>query len=187
MKKLSVLVALMLIITVGGVYATWNYARAINPIAPDVESIRVKLADRGETDVAEGVITAVVSQDFAITIDQADNDYNAGLVTNGGITVTYTPHPNAARNAIPMQFAVSGTLPNGIDIDSAPIKLNNGDPISSVTITAAEIAAAIDLNGLQLPTVAAYNAFLTALGDGEITITISEYDARESFTPEPGI
>lgn len=27
MKKLSLLVALMLIITVGGVYAAWNYAQ----------------------------------------------------------------------------------------------------------------------------------------------------------------
>lgn len=174
MKKLSVLVALMLIITVGGVYATWTYFNAINPIVPVEASIRVTLAGTDSTDVAKGIISAVKSLDFAITIDQADSEYNAELNTVGGIDVTYTPHANATESAIPMQFVVSGTLPNGIVIDTTPIILNNGDPISSVTITAAEIADAIDLNGLKLPTVAAYTAFQTALGNGEITITISE-------------
>lgn len=185
MKKLSVLVALMLIITVGGVYATWNYARATNPITPGTASIGVKLETITYDDVAEGVITAAKSPDFAITIDQADSEFTAGLVTNGVINVTYTPYDNTVRQEIPMQFEVNGTLPGGIEINSNPIPLNNGRATSSVTITAANIAAAIDLNELKLPTVEAYTAFKNALGNGNITITISEYDAGEGYIPDP--
>lgn len=188
MKKLSVLVALMLITTVGGVYANWIYVRAINSIDPVTASINVKLAQPGETDAPEGTITAEKSDDFSLLIDQKEVGGGEAIwVTMGGIEVTYTPHANAARNAIPMQFALSGTLPDGIEIDLTPIKLKNGDPITSVTITAADIAAAIDLTDLDLPKLEDYNAFATALGNGEITITISEYDPREGYNPEPGI
>lgn len=54
MKKLSVLVALMLIITVGGVYATWNYISAELNAASDAKTIDVVLADDIVEKVAKG-------------------------------------------------------------------------------------------------------------------------------------
>ena len=181
MKKLSVLVALMLIITVGGVYATWTYAQAIGAVANKQVEVHVKLADIAYTvdmNSTKGTIYASVSDDFSLEIDQKDATYDAKWVTDGDITVTFTHAPNATEevqnNGIIMHFSLSGTLPTGVVINTDPITLNNGQPTKLVKISAADIANAISLDGVNLPTEASYDAFMSALGNGDITITISE-------------
>ena len=132
MKQLSVLVALMLIITVGGVYATWTYFNAIKPIDPVEASIRVTLAGTDSTDVAKGIISASVSGDFSLVIDQKEvGGGEATWVTAGKITGTFTPHDNATddvkASGIPLQFTLSGAnLPSGLTISTTTATITGG-------------------------------------------------------------
>lgn len=100
MKKLSLLVALALLITVGGVYATWSYA-GTNDIADAYAEMTVTIADTVLTG-ANG--TYAVTSNLVLTVDQVTEDHEAGLVfaSNNGapivLTVTFTPAENAPQN-----------------------------------------------------------------------------------------
>ncbi len=183
MKKLSVLVALMLIITVGGVYATWNYAYVTGNVDSVSRPITVKLDDKvmsGEDSSTDKGTISITSNNVSLVIDQDKPSYDAKWVTNGGkITGTFTPDDNATddvkNNGIPLQFTLSGTnLPSELTINYAPVNISYDDNDFNWTITAEQIANAISLARVNLPTVEAYNAFADALDNAEFTITISE-------------
>lgn len=100
MKKLSVLVALLLCVTIGGVYATWSYA-GTNDIADAFAEAKVTITD-AELVGANGVY--VVDSNLVLTVDQANEDHEAKLVfsSNNGdpifLKVTFTPSANAPQD-----------------------------------------------------------------------------------------
>ena len=178
MKKLSILVALILCVTIGGVYATWNYAQG------NVSST-TKYFDAGTTitdkvvDTAKGTIT-VDTTNLKITIDDSDNDFYGEMTIEGYVTVTFTPNTGAdatvATNGIALQYALgeSGHVYGEgkiFTIDSTVQTLGTG---KSFTIGANELEQLITLNQLYLPTVEDYQEFKTALHTGAISITVSE-------------
>ena len=180
MKKISVLIVLAMIVTIGGVYATWNYAQ------DGVEGVdvvpTVALTDK-IVSTSQGTIEVDMST-LEISIDDANNDYNAELVIDGQIDIEFTADPYAdadiKANGLPMQYELTVTTPweyKGTQIFTVevdPIQLNGGNGTFSATITADDLMDAITLGNISLPTVEEYDAFALALKEGEITITVSE-------------
>lgn len=180
MKKLSVLIALILCVTIGGVYATWNYAQG------NVTS-QTKFFDNGTTitnkviSTAKGTIS-IDTSNLKITIHDNDNDLKGQMTMEGSITVSFTPNQGAdatvSQEGIELQY-VLGTTENytykGSPIFSVKNDTHNlGKVATSVTIPASELDDCIDLNTLNLPTSADYDAFKLALHAGSISITVSE-------------
>ncbi len=186
MKKLSLLIALALILSIGGVYATWNYAQGD---AVDVSAYldrRTMITDAVVDATPKGTI-AVDTSNFSLTIDDDNNDHVAELIKDGWIDITFTPSAGAdagvAANGIALQYVLSCTGGsfeyNGNHIftySSDPVILNDRNATKSVRIEAGDIDIA--LNGsISLPTVADYEAFKRALHSGSLIFTVSEYTA----------
>lgn len=116
MKKLSLLIALFMCLTIGGVYATWSYA-GTNDIADAFAETKVTIADV-ELVGANG--TYKIETNFALLIDQANNDHEAKLdfVSNDSnpvaMTITFTPAPNAPQKikdeAVPSELYFDVTI-----------------------------------------------------------------------------
>ena len=125
MKKLSILIALMLLVTVGGVYATWSYA-GTNDIADAFAEAKVTIAD-AELTGANGVYR--IESNLVLTVDQANDDHEAKLVFAPNndqpiyLKVTFTPAANAPQtikdSAVPSElyFGTTTTMQYNIDAD----------------------------------------------------------------------
>lgn len=189
MKKISLLIALCLILTIGGVYAAWNYAQGnvTNAIdSMDVGTGKNIYITEAVVGNAKGTIN-VDANAATIVIDNADNNHVAEVDYSGDIVITFTPNagadPDVISDGIKLQYTLvcsSGWEYNGKAIfasSSAPITLNGGAATKSVTIPASEWSDLLTFNGgadLTLSTADAYQTFHDALHTGMITITVSE-------------
>ncbi len=125
MKKLSVLIAMLLCVTIGGVYAAWTYA-GTDDIADAFAEAKVTIADV-ELLGANGVYT--VESNLVLTVDQKNEQHEAELVFGSNnnqpiyLTVKFTPSVNAPidvkRNAVPSEvyFGTSTTMQYKMDAD----------------------------------------------------------------------
>lgn len=105
MKKLSALIALLLCVTVGGVYANWVYTNDEVDIQDRKYEAVATLTDKQLT-TEHGTFTIV--SDLVVKIDQnnsVEGDHSAKLVfltTTGGedptLTVTFEPNINAPQD-----------------------------------------------------------------------------------------
>ncbi len=180
MRKLTAIIALMLVVTIGGVYAAWNYAQgAVSKIDAYLDGV-TKITEKVVT-TAKGNIS-VNSENLSITIDDANNDHVAELKVEGYITVTFTPNEGADevvdQNGIKMKYQLSNTglIYNEDAIfaySSAEVVMNNGNAAKSVTIQASELGITLK-NSVELHTVAEYEAFKAALHTGSLCFTVSE-------------
>ena len=97
MKKLSLIIALILCITIGGVYATWYYSGETN-VADVSEPITINLED-AQTVGSHGAYELIVDKGTAKTffrIDQLDDNHTAGLVCAGTVKIVFTPSAHAS-------------------------------------------------------------------------------------------
>lgn len=93
MKKLSLIMALVIVATIGGVYATWNYYEGsvdghlhITPIMAEVE-----------TNFASGTLSASPDSTMQIVFDDVSSNYTATLVGSGDLIVIFTANPNSTE------------------------------------------------------------------------------------------
>ena len=99
MKKLSILIALLLCVTIGGVYATWSYALT-EDIADAFAEAKVTIAD-AEFVGSNG--TYKIESNLVLTVDQANDAHEAELVFSANdsqpiyLRVTFTPAVNAPQ------------------------------------------------------------------------------------------
>ena len=105
MKKLSLLIALAMIVTIGGVYATWTYAGA--SAAQNHQHMSINLATASQ-DVAEGIIHEVENT-LNIKLDDTNRDYHADPEITGEMVFVFVPSATGASadvltNGIPMQW-----------------------------------------------------------------------------------
>ena len=124
MKKLSVLIALMLCVTITGVYATWSYA-GTNDIADAFTEAKVTIADV-ELQGANGTYT--IKSNLVLTVDQANEDHEAELVFEANdsqpifLKVTFTPAANAPQaikdNAVPTEIYYGVSTPMKYTMDA---------------------------------------------------------------------
>ena len=141
MKKLSVLIALMLCVTIGGVYATWTYA-GTDDIADAYAEAKVTIAD-AELTGANG--TYKVESNLVLTVDQKNEDHEAELVfaSNNSdpifLKVTFTPAANAPQtikdNAVPSELYFTTTTEMEYKIDAGGNYSATGTPTKIFTFT----------------------------------------------------
>ena len=114
MKKLSLLVAILLIATVGSVYATWNYSQGDVVSKSSYFDEVTKITDK-VVENAKGVIE-ITHNDLTITIDDSDNDHYAEWNLTGSITIKFTPNAGAD----------STVKENGVDLQWNLVTTNTG-------------------------------------------------------------
>lgn len=182
MKKLSLIVALAVVLTVGGVFATWNYGGSA--ATPGSQTVTVGVAEESLTGV-KGTI-AVTGSNLAISIDKAADSYTAVLVKSGTATITYTKDPTASatHNTVQLKASISvataGNTYDGNDviiIDTAEVNLGTYTTGVAQTIGFGagdkDLASCISIADITLPT---YDDYLAFDEDVEpiITITITD-------------
>lgn len=121
MKKLSVLIALLMCVTISGVYATWTYISESTDIYDASKEVLVELEDATTTGAAG---TFTITSNLGLLIDQKDyagqpNLHEAELEyysTDGkaiSLTVTFTPSVNAGddirQHAVPAELYFTTT------------------------------------------------------------------------------
>ena len=106
MKKLTILVALILCVTIGGVYATWTYSGNTDIADQETEAL-IGIAGvafdgaAGEFEISTNLKLSIDDDDCDGIDEESDRDKNAVLVfgsTDGEapyLTVTFTPKANA--------------------------------------------------------------------------------------------
>ena len=183
MKRFSVLMALILCVTIGGVFANWVYTEGTTASVQD--NITFGMSPATST-TARGVF-AVGTNDLTMHIDQkAQKDYTAVLAINGSVTFTFTPDANYDMSNFEAKFelAVPSTVTNifsytydgstyngtdGVEANSLLKTFNtdlqtleftdaNGDGVYEATITGAQLKTLIQINDFELPTYADWTA-----------------------------
>ena len=194
MKKLSLLLALLLVITVGGVYATWIYTDKtdVADISPTVDINLTEATFAGTYGTYE-----VDSTTLSLKVDpKPGTTFTTGLVINGAIVIKFKPQTYAPveikEEGVPttVQFSLTNTSwkfddghgegPRDVITIAQPEKHNvtwsapDADGTLTYTISAAELATHIGLTEFTLDTKILYDQFATALGNGKIMITVSD-------------
>ena len=190
MKKLSLLIALILCVTVGGVYANWVYSGSTDVLdQTKVKSINLTdITEQGEY----GTYT-LNADSLLIKIDQANENYEAKLVVEGSVTVTFKPganvSPSVKENGVPTTLTINSddawtyngqtflsinTQKNVINIDWGTADATG---TFTVIIDGATIAEALNFDGTKvvLDSKIKYNDFLNnALKNKDISLVLSD-------------
>lgn len=187
MKKLSAIIAMATIMTVGGVYATFNYAQ--NPTQAATGEIS-PIISGAVTESSKGEIK--INSTFAVTIDDlgviggGTNSYYTGMKTEGTFKVSFTPNVGADAdvrdNGIKLNMKLSFTgnkydekdifVTNGLDSNNT-VSLNEGNKIlGEYEIKLTDYFGANE--GIKLSTHAEYKAYEAQLKNTKIIIEISE-------------
>ena len=166
MKKLSLLVAIALLITVGGVYATWYYA--VDDPSPEHKQFLVNM-DTVKTDISKGDLELNTSG-FRLLIDDG-GEYTPKLKDEGSITITFKPdasaEPNIKAEGILLQFKIEMSKDEAhLDNPASIVYFNDVDedglnPVSRPVFTKYE-------NTVYVPVAAPTGPN----GDGSFTYTI---------------
>ena len=188
MKKLSLLIALCLLVSVGGVYAAWVYA---DGAVADRSNDHAVIGITGSTNTSEKGVFALTNsieiliddEKFVKPTDPSATAYKAIFTGTGEFTVSFTPSAGApadvVANGIKMQLELSLT---GVDDDvlklgTTEVVLNSGNATKHVVVPAQDIIDCLILNNgaeLILDTYAEYEAFKADLGAPVLNITVSE-------------
>jgi len=186
MKKLSVLIALILCVTIGGVYATWVYSQS-----DDVADITGAKA----ITLTEATFTGtygtyhVDTAGLTMQVDPKEGTtHTTALKISGDLVIGFTPNTYAPAevktNGVPSTFAFSLSNANWqysgeniITVDTATHNIvwtPDGNGAFTYTISAAELANYITLTEFTLDTKADYDAYDGVLTNGQIVISVSD-------------
>ncbi len=118
MKKIGLWMAALTAVTVGGVYATFNYAGNFKDVSK-TEARMVSVTEASTTTAAGSYAITVTSLDIVIdsaktlgkVTEEKPEENRAYMQVSGEILVTFTPHANIdpiyADNGIPSKFSFS--------------------------------------------------------------------------------
>lgn len=184
MKKLGIIIMIAVALTVGGVYATFNYAQ--KEVAPVTEGLQTSIAGK-DTETAKGTIT-VDTSGYLIKVDDFSNNLKTGYQHQGQIKITFTPakgaDENVANNGVKLKLEITINGANqyngnpiykltGAYTNVGHVKLNGGNEVNG-TLDNVSLSDYIEVAQFDLPTADDYEAFKTAFQATTITITVSE-------------
>lgn len=198
-RILSLLIAFAILVTVGGVYATWLYAEQ-DMVAVHGHIGSFAIAD-AKLNNSKGTFT-VNAGGAKLTIDQTSaTDYTAALVAEGEIVISFTPSDTyKATHSTETEFKVSYNIKTDNDDPKAftandgsgekvlftkfetttktPLTLTKGDDgVYTATVQAAKLLELdlIAINSFTLDTYAKYETFSKKIGTfGNIGFEVSE-------------
>lgn len=185
MKRLGAIIAIALVLTIGGVYATFNYAQG-GAVSLENETISKELEGMTTTN-AKGTIT-IKSNSFKITIDDLGGDLHTKGKFEGKTTINFKPatlaDADVRANGIKLKLTINVTG-NEYDDGGTTYKLFNisADALAGVTLNGgAKINGDFEINfadyitvtEIYLSTPEKYTAYSEAFNATTITFTISE-------------
>ena len=197
MKKLSLIIALVLCITIGGVYATWTYTKSTD-VADITPTLGISMTEA--TFSGTHGTYAVDTSALTMAVDpkpNAENTHITSLQMAGSITIKFTPQTYATvdvkENGIPttFQFSLSNsnwkfddghgagerdiiTINHPNDKHSVTWSAPDENGVLSYTLSAADLAEHFNLTEFTLDTKVLYDNFSTALSNGQIRLTVSD-------------
>ncbi|MBE7076045.1 MAG: hypothetical protein E7375_03150 [Clostridiales bacterium] len=141
MKKLSAIIAMVVCLTIGGVYATWTYA-GTDDIADALAEAKVTIAD---TELTGANGTYKIESNLALVVDQANEKHEAELLFKSNndqpifLKITFTPSVNAPKdikdNAVPSELYFGVTTPMQYKIDADGNYSETGTPTDIFTFS----------------------------------------------------
>ncbi len=185
MKKLSLLIALCMLLTIGGVYAQWTYTNT--SVNDATQNLTAALGDK----VIEGKYGTYTINTTGVTMSidpKNGTTHNTALTITGNIVITFTPGQYAPEevknNAVASKYAFSLASNAQQYSDKNIFTLNTEDHTIewtkgsdgnfTYTISASALAGYITLTEFTLDTKDKYDAYSTALATNIITITVSD-------------
>ena len=182
MKKLSLLIALCMLLTISGVFAAWTYTTTT--IGKVEDNLDIGVADPELLGNA-GTIN-IVSNTVEVLIDQKDvGNYDAVLTVTGSIVLTFTANTGSPDGIVDYIVAdlILTDIPkyNGDPIyvveNEGRLVLDWGTPVDGVytaTITADMIKNVLKLGAdINLPTYPDYLEFVELERPTVITLAVS--------------
>lgn len=192
MKKLGLIILMALVLTVGGVYATFNYAQA--EVDSKTATLEKTLAGAATT-TPKGEIAIDVGT-FLLKIDDTTKTLKTGLTTQGNVKVTFTPAKGAdgsvATGGVNLKLEISFTNNtyrlNGVDYEvfktttpdynaTTGVVLGTGTKNGDKFEYTVDLSKYLTVSEIPLPTLADYNAFKTFFenpANAVVTVTVSE-------------
>ena len=141
MKKLSAIIAMVVCLTIGGVYATWTYA-GTDDIADAFAEAKVTIAD---TELTGANGTYKIESNLALVVDQKNEQHEAELLFKSNndqpvyLKITFTPSVNAPEKikneAVPSQLYFGVTTPMQYKIDTEGNYSETGTPTDIFTFS----------------------------------------------------
>lgn len=182
MKKIGIIVALALVVTIAGTYATWSYTTGATGVDPaTVDGISIAITDKEIQTADGGTITVTKSEDLKIEVDD-DGNHNAKLVFTGSITVTYTNSSadvnglalNCVSTAPTNQYKGSPIFTGGSLNSAREIGANESSAYAKWVIEGDDLPQLFKLNGtVTAATVNDYDTLVEALKGATYSITVS--------------
>lgn len=185
MKRLGAIIAIALVLTIGGVYATFNYANG-GVVSSENETISKELIGMTTT-TPKGTIS-IKSNNFKITVDDFNNNLHTAGRFENKTTINFNPAPLAdadvRANGIKLKLTIAVTG-NEYDDGGTTYKLFNisADALAGVTLNndaaingdfEIDFAKYITVTEIYLSTPEKYTAYSEAFNGTTITFTISE-------------
>ena len=143
MKKLSLLVALILCVTIGSVYATWFYAEtAMTDVTHEFKNLGITDVD---TNAQTGKIS--ITDTLILKIDDNDGNHTPGwdtdvtVATGGNILIRFDPNTGASDTSFTCTFTIENNIYDGkpiftfTGIDTDPVALAASQEVSETEFT----------------------------------------------------
>ena len=191
MKKLSLLIALCMLLTIGGVYATWIYSG--NQIDAQTTPFVSKMGGLDHEGNSGSYTFVDNSLEFAVEPDTQDTKITTIVWSAGTVQLVFTPKGDI--NDTMLEKALSATLTvelasssageyKGqtiytvdsnfkVELTSASWTSHNDGEYYTYTINAATVENAITIGEFHLPSEDDYNEFKTAIQDVKFRVKVS--------------
>ena len=204
MKKISLFVALALLVTVGGVYAAWIYPADDAAVGTANKTFTGNMTQVSTSATSKGTISVKTSSDTLKLFVDDGGEYVATPIAQGSVDIIFTPidgvSEEIANNGIEMLLTVSitgaqTTVKDDGDhdvkiftVNTETVDLGKGtkqaDGSFLVNITGTQVLSYLDFckdgvsdHTVTLNTLAENEAFGVALDSYIINLTISEKTA----------
>ena len=191
MKKLSLLIALCILLTIGGVYATWIYSG--NQIDSQTTPFVSKMGGLDHEGNSGSYTFIENSLEFSVEPDAQDTKITTIVWTEGTVKLVFTPKgdindtmlANALNATITVELASStagdykGETIYTVDsnfkltITESDWTSHNDGEYYSYTITAAAVKDAISIGSFHLPSEDDYNDFKDAIQDVKFRVKVT--------------
>ena len=191
MKKLSLLIALCILLTIGGVYATWIYSG--NQIDAQTTPFVSKMGGLDHEGNSGSYTFIENSLEFSVEPDTQDTKITTIVWTEGTIKLVFTPKgdindtmlANALNATITVELASStageykGTTiytidPSfAVDLTETDWTEHNDGEYYTYTITADTIKDAISIGSFHLPSEDDYTDFKAAIQDVKFRVKVT--------------
>ena len=200
--KLGLLALLSLIVTVGGVYATWTFAEGNTSTAETTVNVGMTGVEHKG---AKGTLAVMIMGDggYSLAVDDADNNHKPDIKTAGVVTVTFKPAddaPDAVKtegidvklyvtyaskdNTVPTLdawtydgtqiFDIGTTADNAIHLDNADATYADGVFTWTVSHTQIDISLHEGFDDKVIDTQAKYDALNAELNKGSFKLMVEE-------------